>query len=76
MWCDERANGIADGRSYCIPDDSTDGSTDGSTDACTDGISDACTDRNTVISTDGLTDRHADTAPLRRRHALLLAQHA
>ena len=44
VWCDERADGIADGsayrcadgRSYCIPDACTDGRSYTCTDACTD----------------------------------------
>ena len=79
MWCDERADGIADGsayrcadgRSYCIPDARTDGRsytcTDQSTDQGTDGSADGSTDR--------CADGCADGSPLRCWHALLLAQH-
>ena len=76
MRGDRSADGSADIIAYSNADLRTYSITDSSTQCSSDCCADRSTNRDTVISTDGLTDRHADTAPLRHRHALLLAQHA
>ena len=84
VWCDERADGGTDGGTDRCTDGIADGCTYGCADRCTYGCADCGTDCSTDSSahcrtdgrTDGLTDRITHTAPLRRRHALLLAQHA
>ena len=73
---DSCANPCSDRCTDACPYSCSNASADTRANSCTNAGADTRADAGADRGANGCTDRITDTAPLRRRHALLLAQHA